>query len=360
MDRYQRQMLLPEIGVAGQKRLTAARVLVIGAGGLGSSALYYLAAAGIGILAIVDDDRVERSNLHRQILYADADIGRNKAEAAAERLAAFNPDIRIEPKIVRFDAGNAMELLARCDLVIDATDRLATKFLINDAAAKAARPLVHASALGFEARVALFDASRGPCLRCLFPAPPEIPPATCAEAGVLGAVLGMAGSMQALEAIRWILAAGDDRSLREILGRLWLFDGRSLATRIVALPRDPACEVCRHRPEDICLEDIERSVSDIAAEELERLADALFVDVREREEWDAGHLSGALHLPLSRLAQADRIELPPSRAYVVYCAHGLRSQTAARILLAAGYRNVRSLSGGLAALHGERSPPLSM
>src|SRR5690625_4089836 len=204
-ERYARQIILPEIGERGQQCLAQASVLVVGAGALGTPALYYLAAAGVGTLGIADDDTLELSNLHRQILYATGDIGRFKAEAAAERLQAFNPEIHVAAHCLRVTADNAVALFEDYDLVIDATDRLETKFLLNDATAKARRPLVHAAILGFEAQVAVFDASTGPCLRCLFPAPPETPALTCSEAGVLGAVTGMAGRLQAPEAIKWLL-----------------------------------------------------------------------------------------------------------------------------------------------------------
>ncbi|MGH8160644.1 MAG: ThiF family adenylyltransferase, partial [Gammaproteobacteria bacterium] len=349
-ERYARQMILPEIGAAGQARLARARVLVIGAGALGTPALYYLAAAGAGTLGIADDDRLELSNLHRQLLYRTEDIGRPKAATAAERLNAFNPDVRIETHPVRITADNAVELIARYDLTIDATDRLETKFLINDACAKAERPLVHAAILGFEARVAVFDARTGPCLRCLFPTPPDTPALTCSEAGVLGAVTGMAGSLQALEAIKWTLAADDKMSeLQSLLGRLWLFDGRTLATRVVELPCDPACPVCRHRPESIRLAPTPVAVTRIKPAELAEHPEALLVDVREEEEWAGGHLEGAILRPLSRLLEAPPA-LPERDAYIVYCAHGPRSETAARIFTEAGYRNVYSLSGGLAAV----------
>jgi adenylyltransferase/sulfurtransferase len=369
-ERYARQIVLPEIGAAGQARLAAARALVIGAGALGTPALYYLAAAGIGTLGIADDDALELSNLHRQILYRVEDIGQPKARAAAERLREFNPDVRCEIHRLRVNAENAVALIGDYDIVLDATDRLETKFLVNDACAKAERTLVHAAVLGFEARVTLFDARTGPCLRCLFPEPPKTPALTCSEAGVLGAITGMAGSLQALEAIKWIIAAGEDiplfppsqakgerggclaaigeGDLQTLLGRLWLLDGRTLETRVVKLPRDPACPICRHPPERIQLPQ-ESAVRQIAPEELAAHPEALLIDVREADEWAAGHLPDAIHRPLSRLLEAAP-ELPESESYIAYCAHGIRSETAARIFTEAGYRNVFSLSGGLAAV----------
>lgn len=365
--RYARQMILPEIGSTGQARLARARVLVIGAGALGTPALYYLAAAGVKTLGIVDDDVVELSNLHRQILYSANDVGRPKTEAAAERLRAFNPEVTVIAHRERLDADNAVRLISAYALVIDATDRLETKFLINDACAKAGRPLVHAAVLGFEARVALFDARTGPCLRCLFPALPETPALTCSEAGVLGAVTGMAGSLQALEAIKWILAAEEataakapaspatertgENGLQTLLGRLWLLDGRTLETRVIHLPRDPYCPICRQSSADIALAPEGASVAQISPAELARYPDALLIDVREDEEWAEGHLPGAVHHPLSTLVERGVPALPAREHYIAYCAYGMRSEVAARLLAEAGYRNVYSLKGGIIAVH---------
>jgi adenylyltransferase/sulfurtransferase len=404
-ERYARQTLLPEIGEAGQARLGRARVLVVGAGALGTPALYYLAAAGVGTIGIADDDTLELSNLHRQILFRTEDIGRFKAEAAAERLSEFNPEIRTEVQKIRVTADNAVSLFGDYDILIDATDRLETKFLLNDAAAKARRPLVHAAILGFAAQVAVFDARTGPCLRCLFPTPPETPPLTCSEAGVLGAVPGMAGSLQALEAIKWILediplnppssgrgrrqftpfgtkgggakrqedarashnnqdiplcppsqAKGEeDSDLETLLGRLWLMDGRTLQTRVVKLPRDPACPVCRQAPEAIQLAPEPEAVRHLTPEQLPGYPEALRVDVREDEEWAEGHLEGAVHYPLSRLMEHVP-ELPRRKDYIVYCAHGIRSETAARLLVEAGYKNVFSLKGGMTATDDTQTP----
>ena len=350
--RYARQVILPEIGREGQERLARSRVLTIGAGALGTAALYYLAAAGVGTLGIADDDTLELSNLHRQILYTHDDIGRQKAEAAANRLAAFNPDIRPEPHLMRVTAANAAELIRNYELVIDATDRLETKFLINDACAKVRRPLVHAAVLGFEARVAVFDADAGPCLRCLFPAPPEVPALTCSEAGVLGAITGITGSLQALEAVKWLLTHDNGvrsgEGLETLLGRLWLLDGRTLQTRVVELPRDPQCPVCGVAADDIALPGSAAAVAEITHAQLAGYPDALLVDVREDEEWAAGHLPGAVHYPLSGLLET-LPELPVSDHYVFYCAHGQRSLFAAKLFQDAGYRDVFSLAGGISA-----------
>ena len=350
--RYERQVILPEIGQAGQECLARSRVLVIGAGALGTAALYYLAAAGIGTLGIADDDKLELSNLHRQILYINDDIGRKKSEAAAERLKAFNPDISAVPHPVRVSGDNALELMNDYDLVVDATDRLETKFFINDACAKAARPLVHAAVLGFEARVAVFDADTGPCLRCLFPEPPQVPALTCSEAGVLGAITGITGSLQALEAIKWLLTHNNDsqfgEELETLLGRLWVLDGRTMQTRVVELPRDPQCRVCGQSADDITFPGSAAPVAEITHEQLADYPDALLVDVREDNEWAMGHLSGAVHYPLSGLLET-LPELPVSGHYVFYCALGQRSLFAAKLFQDAGYRDVFSLAGGISA-----------
>lgn len=359
--RYERQVILPEIGRAGQERLVRSRVLVIGAGALGTPALYYLAAAGVGTLGIADGDTLELSNLHRQILYASDDVGRRKVDAAAERLRAFNPDVQIETHALRADAGNIVELIKPYEVVVDATDRLETKFLINDACAKAGRALVHAAVLGFEARAAVFDARFGPCLRCLYPEPPEVPALTCSEAGVLGAVTGMTGSLQALEAIKWLLLHDDERPvaglrLETLLGRLWILDGRTLATRVIELPRDPECIICGEDAADIMLESAQPDVAEIAYEQLCDYPNTLLVDVRENEEWAAGHLPGAVHYPLSELIE-QLPELEKRQHYVFYCAHGQRSLFAAKLFQEAGYRNTFSLAGGITACQGNVLSP---
>lgn len=358
--RYRRQTALPEIGTEGQARLAGARVLVVGAGGLGSPALLYLAAAGVGTLGVADDDRIEVSNLQRQILYSSDDAGRGKAATACERLAALNPETTLVAHPVRVAAGNALTLIEGYDLVVDASDRMDTKFLVNDACAKAVKPLVYAAALGFEAQVAVFDARHGPCLRCLFPQPPDVAPPTCAEAGILGAVTGIAGSVQALEAVKWIIGAAEDRNrLESLAGRLWTLDARDFRSRVTRLPRDPQCDVCRHPPESIRLPEEPAAAAALEPAALGEHPEALLIDVRERDEWDAGHLHGAIHLPLSRLLETVPL-LPERERYVTYCAHGIRSETAAALLARAGYANVQSLRGGLAALETEcrPAPPL--
>jgi adenylyltransferase/sulfurtransferase len=240
--RYARQVLLPEVGGAGQVRLLAAKVLVVGAGGLGSPVLLYLAAAGVGNLAIADDDAVALSNLQRQVLYQTADVGKPKAARAAERLTALNPDVKIEAHPVRVTAENVAGLVAGHDLVVDCCDNFGSRFLINDACAAAAVPLVFGAVQGFQGQVAVFDPARGgPCLRCFNPAPPPRGAGSraCEETGILGAVAGMVGAAQALAAIKVLLGLSDDAA-----GSVQLFDGLAGTGRRVRLRRDPACPIC--------------------------------------------------------------------------------------------------------------------
>ena len=238
IERYSRHILLPELGGEGQARLRRARVLIVGAGGLGSPAALYLAAAGVGTIGLVDDDRVELSNLQRQVLHDMTSLGRNKAESGRDRMAALNPDVRVETHPVRLDAGNAARLVARYDLVCDGTDNFPTRFLLSDACTAERRTLVSAAVLRFEGQLAVFAPHRGgPCYRCLHPEPPPSgTAANCAEAGILGAVTGVMGCLQATEAIKEITGIGDS-----LLGRLLLWDALSSRMRTVLLPRDPQC-----------------------------------------------------------------------------------------------------------------------
>lgn len=243
LERHARQMLLPEVGLAGQRRLRAARVSLLGAGGLGSPVALYLAAAGIGTLRLIDDDRVERSNLHRQVLHGEADLGRPKVESAAARLAALAPELRLEPRACRLDASNARELLAGSDLVVDGADSFATRYLVNDACVALGIPLVHGAVERFRGQVAVFWPARHPqagCYRCLFPKPPpaELVP-NCAEAGVLGVLPGLVGMLQATEALKLLLGLGEP-----LLGRLLCVDALGMHFERLPLGRDPACPAC--------------------------------------------------------------------------------------------------------------------
>jgi len=352
-DRYARHTILREVGPEGQARLRGASVLCVGAGGLGSAALPYLVGAGIGRVTIVDPDRVDRSNLQRQVLYGEGDVGAPKVRAAAARLRDLNADVEVVALEGRVDAGNAEALVRSHDVVVDGSDNYATKYLLADATARLGRPLVYGSVTGWEAMVTVFDARRGPCLRCLFPEPPRGRVPNCAEAGVFGPLVGVTGAMQAAEALKLLL---DDPALRPLVGRLWFVDGRDLATRQVAIARRPGCPGCAGTAEPVP-DDAGRcaaggaAVVTIDAAAAAALEGALFVDVREPEEFAAGHLPGAINAPLSALRVAPP-KLPTAPAYVLYCSHGVRSRTAAELLVAAGVAGVRHLEGGLARWEG--------
>jgi sulfur-carrier protein adenylyltransferase/sulfurtransferase len=354
-DRYARQSILPEIGAAGQERLRVARLLCVGAGGLGCASLPYLAGAGIGRITIVDPDRVDRTNLHRQVLYGERDVGRPKALAAAARLRDLNGDIDVVGIEAAVDPSNVEALLREHDLAIDGTDSYAAKYLLADTTALLRMPLVYGSVTGMEAMVSVFDVRRGPCLRCLFPQPPEVPVPTCAQAGVLGPLVGMAGAMQAAEAIKTLIADGEAGAggdgLRPLIGRLWHIDARDMRSRQVAVARRPGCAGCAGTAEPVPTSRRCAAVPAVDAEIAATFAGAVFVDVRDAHEFDEGHIPGAVNRPLSVLHSSPP-ELPEAPHYVVYCSHGVRSVAASELLVASGVRGVRHLEGGLARWRG--------
>ena len=354
--RYSRHLALPEVGVEGQARLKAARVLLIGAGGLGSPAALYLGAAGVGTLGLVDFDVVDVTNLQRQVLHGTPDVGRPKLDSARERLAALNPHVAVEAHPVRLTSENARGIIAGYDVVVDGTDNFPTRYLANDACALEAKPLVYGSIFRFEGQASLFDAATGPCYRCLYPEPP--PPGlvpSCAEGGVLGVLPGIIGSIQALEAIKLILGAGD--SLR---GRLLLFDALRLRFRELTLRKDPECPLCGPNASIRELIDYEAfcgigsgepargtSVEAAAlAAELAGTGRPLLLDVREPHEWEIAHIGGAQLIPLGELP-GRLAEIDPHAPVVTYCHRGMRSMRALEILRGAGFGNVRSLDGGI-------------
>lgn len=353
--RYARHLSLAEVGVEGQRKLRQARVLLIGAGGLGSPAALYLAAAGVGTLGIVDDDLVDLTNLQRQILHGTTDLGRPKVDSAAERLTELNPHARIERYQTRLTSGNALELFRDFDLVVDGSDNFPTRYLVNDAAVLAGRPVVYGSILRFEGQVSVFGLPGGPCYRCLHPEPPSaalIP--SCAEAGVLGVVPGIIGSLQALEALKLLLGVGTP-----LAGRLLHLDGLAMRWQELAVERDPACVICGDHPEQRALIDYAAfcglapaapTSAEISAVELaERLRGDLavvLVDVREPWEWEIARIPGSVLIPLSSLE--DRVgDVPPSGLVITICHHGIRSLRARELLLARGREPVLSLAGGV-------------
>lgn len=351
--RYARQTILTEIGPQGQERLARARILVIGAGGLGCPALAYLAGAGVGTLGIVDFDRVDTGNLQRQILFTTADRGLAKVHAARERLSALNPDIRILAYETALRAANAEDLFAAYDIVIDGTDTLAAKALLGDAGVKTGKPLVHGAIQGFEGRVSVFGFAGGPCYRCLYPQPPKAAILNCAQSGVIGALPGIVGSIQAMEAIK--IAVGHP-SFEPLSGRLWMIDARTMETQTLKIPRRADCPSCACEPHDILLRDglnacaAHTDIPDVDCTG-PMPGDPLFIDVREREEWEQGHIEGALHWPLSALMQdaGAFTRTDPDRPAILYCRVGIRSRRAAALLAAAGHHKLYNLAGGYEA-----------
>lgn len=348
LRRYSRHLLIPEVGLAGQERLAASRALVIGAGGLGSPALQYLAAAGVGRIGIVDVDVVDETNLQRQTIFATGDIGRPKAQAAAERVQAINPHVAVDALHVRFDESNARALVALYDVVLDCSDRFPTRYLVNDACILEGKPDVYASIFRFDGQVGVFT-REAPCYRCLYPEPPpagSVP--TCAEGGVLGVLAGIVGAWQANEALKLILRIGEP-----LTGRLLLVDALEARTREVRFDRDPACVLCgKNATVSDAREMPYGEIEEIAVEEIapEELDDALrewtLLDVREPHEAVLGSIDGALSLPASEL-EARLHELDSARGYVVACRVGAKSRWAVQRLHDAGFTRLRHLRGGL-------------
>jgi adenylyltransferase/sulfurtransferase len=352
LRRYSRHLLIPEVGLAGQEKLAAARVLCIGAGGLGSPVLAYLAAAGVGRIGIVDDDRVDLTNLQRQILYTTADIGAAKASTAAQRLQALNPQIAIDPINVRFAASNARELVRLYDIIVDGTDTFASRYLVNDACVLEGKPDVYGSIFRFDGQVSVFGAPGGPCYRCLYPQPPPehlVP--SCAEGGVLGVLAGIIGTWQATETLKLILGIGSP-----LIGRLLLVDALDARTREVRVARDPACPVCGDAPVIRDVRDAPLTpaaparVPELAAAELDTLLAAdpsvRVLDVRDAHERVLGSVPGAIDIPVT---EARLHELDTARTYVVACRVGAKSRWAAERLREAGFVKLFHLSDGLLA-----------
>ncbi|HVN68509.1 MAG TPA: molybdopterin-synthase adenylyltransferase MoeB [Candidatus Binatia bacterium] len=350
LRRYSRHLLIPEVGLAGQERLGASRALVVGAGGLGSPALQYLAAAGVGRIGIVDDDAVDETNLQRQTIFDERDVGEKKVRAAAARLRALNPLVAIDELPIRFDESNARELVRLYDVVLDCTDLFSSRYLINDACFLEGRPDVYGSIFRFDGQVSVFRGA--PCYRCLYPqAPPVESRPGCAEGGVLGALAGIVGAWQASEALKLLLRAGEP-----LEGRLLLVDSLTARVREVRFDRDPGCALCGERPaiSDISPERYDEMAGDApfaeieAAELDEALRDARLLDVREPHEAVLGSIDGALQIPASQL-EARMSELDTAARYVVACRVGAKSLWAMRRLHDAGFTKLLHLRGGLLA-----------
>ncbi len=358
--RYSRHLIMPEVALAGQLKLKAARVLCIGAGGLGSPLALYLAAAGIGTLGIVDFDVVDSTNLQRQSIHTTADVGRSKVESAAEKLRALNPLTEVRSFQTTLTSENALEIFRDFDIIADGTDNFATRYLVNDACVLSGKPNVYASVFRFEGQASVFAADRGPCYRCLYPEPP--PPGmvpSCAEGGVLGVLPGLLGVIQATEVVKLILGSGDS-----LIGRLLLIDALGMRFREVKLRKNSECPVCGANPTVRELIDYEQfcgvrgeerpigaAVPEITPEELkgrlDRGEDLFVLDVREPHEHEICRLGGHL-IPLGELPQRLH-ELDSGRDIVAYCKVGARSAKAVELLRSIGFRRVRSLAGGIDA-----------
>jgi molybdopterin/thiamine biosynthesis adenylyltransferase/rhodanese-related sulfurtransferase len=355
-DRYARHIALPQVGAEGQRRIAAGRVLVVGAGGLGSPVLLYLAAAGVGHITVADDDTVAISNLQRQVLHDTAGVGRLKVESAAERMATLNPDTQVAALAVRVDRRSAAHLIAGMDAVVDGSDNFETRFALSDACAATRVPYVYGSVQGFEGQVAVLCDGDAPCYRCVFPQPPpEGTVPACREAGVLGTLPGIIGTLQATEVLKVLARAGE-----VLRGRLLLVDGLRMHFHEVALRRDPGCPACgpamaqgtRSIPQSMpTVEEATMDAhGDISPLELRQRLDAgdplVVIDVREPAEWQIARIEGARHLPMGRV-QAEVDSLDPAAETVVYCHHGARSASVAGWLRRSGFTNVHNLSGGI-------------
>jgi len=365
--RYARHLALPQVGEDGQRRLRAARVLVVGAGGLGSPAALYLAAAGVGTIGLVDADRVDATNLQRQILHGTSDLGRPKTQSALDRLADLNPHVSLEAFEERLTSHNALDLVGRFDLVVDGSDNFPTRYLVNDACVLAGRSYVYGAIFRFDGQVSVFAHPQGPCYRCLYrdPPPPELVP-SCAEGGVLGALPGVMGSLQALEAMKLVLGRGDP-----LVGRLLLFDGLAGRFREITVQRDPDCPACGSHPTVRALIDYEafcgRSAigvpgGSVTVRELVRELQGpdapRLLDVREPFEWEICRLPGAELVPLGELPRR-LVQLEGRSNLVVYCHTGARSRRAMELLGAAGFARVRNVEGGIDAWARDVDPEMA-
>ena len=368
VNRYSRHLIMPEVGMEGQKKLKSASVLCVGAGGLGSPLTLYLAAAGVGRVGLVDFDVVDFSNLQRQIIHSTDDVGRPKLQSAREKLEALNPNVKIETHELRLSSENALELFKKYDIVADGTDNFPTRYLVNDACVLTGKPNVYGSIFRFEGQSSIFGTKQGPCYRCLYPDPP--PPGlvpSCAEGGVLGILPGLVGLIQATEVVKLILGTGDP-----LVGRLLLFDALAMKFRELKLRKNPQCPVCGDDPsihelidyEQFCgiapeTEEVAAGIEELTATqlktELDEGRDLFVLDVRNPMEYEICRLEESYLIPLDQLM--NRIhELDSARDMVVYCRSGARSAQAIQMMQQAGFRKLRNLKGGILAWSDEVDP----
>jgi len=360
LARYSRHLALREIGVHGQEKLKAAKVLIVGAGGLGSPGALYLAASGVGTIGVIDNDRVDVSNLQRQVLYDTHSVGRLKAEVAAERLLALNPQIELVAHAVELRAANVRDVFSHYDVVLDGTDRFTTRYLSNDACVILRKPLVSAAIHRFEGQAMTYVPDRAPCYRCLFPEPPEdglVP--NCAEAGVLGVLPGVMGTIQATEAIKVLIGIGEP-----LLGRLLTYDALSMRFEEFRFARRPDCAVCGEQPtirepadlQQLCSVEVMDRVRRLTPAALHALLkDVSIVDVREPGEFAVSRLPGAVNIPVGQIQQRVT-EIPKNRLAVFVCRSGARSLAASAVAARAGLANAAHLEGGLLAWATELDP----
>jgi molybdopterin/thiamine biosynthesis adenylyltransferase/rhodanese-related sulfurtransferase len=371
--RYSRHLIIPDVGMDGQKRLKNAKVLVVGAGGLGSPALLYLAAAGVGTLGIVDFDTVDDSNLQRQIIHGVSDVGRPKAESAADSIREINPLVNVVIHNTALDVDNVKEIFSQYDLIVDGTDNFATRYMVNDAAVLLGKPYVWGSIYRFDGQASVFWEEHGPCYRCLYPEPP--PPGmvpSCAEGGVLGVLCASIGSIQVNEAIKLITGIGEP-----LVGKLMVYDALEMEYRKIKVRKDPNCALCGENPtvtdlledyEDFCgavSEEAEAATLDstITARELKEWQDAgkdlFLVDVREPAEWEINRIPGATLIPKGEFLSGEALErLPQDKKVVLHCKSGARSAEALAIVKNAGFSDAVHLGGGVLAWVNQIDPSL--
>ncbi len=374
--RYSRHLIMPEVGLTGQKKLKAASVLLVGTGGLGSPLAMYLAAAGVGRIGLVDYDVVDATNLQRQVVHGSSTVGQLKVESARERILDLNPDIRVDTYNELFTSANALEIARPYDVIIDGTDNFPTRYLVNDVCVLLDKPNVYGSIFRFEGQASVFWARHGPCYRCLFPEPP--PPGlvpSCAEGGVFGVLPGTVGTLQATEAIKLITGVGEP-----LVGRLLLYDALAMTFDEVKLRKNPSCLVCSAAPkitelidyEEFCgmpMHDHQDEVSagagwDMTVKELKAKMDSnggvknfRLIDVREPHEWEIAHIAGAQLIPLSQIVEHMN-ELDSAEEIVLQCKTGARSMRALELLRGAGFRKLKNLKGGITAWAREIDPSI--
>jgi len=365
--RYSRHLIIPDVGMAGQKRLKNAKVLCVGAGGLGSPALMYLAAAGVGTLGILEFDTVDESNLQRQIIHGQSDVGRSKAQSAADSVAEINPYVQINIHETRLDSSNVMELFSQYDLIVDGTDNFATRYLVNDACVLLNKPYVWGSIYRFEGQASVFWSEHGPCYRCLYPEPP--PPGmvpSCAEGGVLGVLCASIGSIQVNEAIKVLTGIGEP-----LVGSLIVYDALEMTYRKIKIRKDPNCAICGDNPTVTELIDYDAfcgAVSDAAVEaivdstinvrQLKEMLDArekgerdfILIDVREPGEYEIVNIPGAVLIPKGEFLMGDALEhLPQDKQVVLHCRSGVRSAEVLAVVKNAGFKDAIHVGGGVLA-----------